>query len=175
MTKNTPWFAPVRATFPAVAADDYPHDLHGVPDPLDLIALTAPDGTEWLSLIRARQLDTGLSARDRGAKCSEPERLDPDPRLPGAGRKGRCALETGPVGKELGRSMDARRMQQLHSRLLATHPRSPDWDWADGNAEPRGFPDEGVTGRLYQPIAWYGGTGTSRESAGTSGTYRLCP
>lgn len=31
---------------------DYPDSLDGVPDPLDLIALTAPEGTERLSLVR---------------------------------------------------------------------------------------------------------------------------
>lgn len=46
------WFTPVHASFPAEVVDDYPRDLEGVPNPLDLIALTAPDGTEWLSLIR---------------------------------------------------------------------------------------------------------------------------
>ncbi|TFV90100.1 hypothetical protein E4P40_07740 [Blastococcus sp. CT_GayMR20] len=46
------WFAPVHASFPSEVAEGYPEDLEGVPDPLDLITLTAPDGTDWLSLMR---------------------------------------------------------------------------------------------------------------------------
>ncbi len=76
------------------------------------------------------------------------------------------ALRVWAVGKD----WDGRWMSEhadVHSRLLAAHPSSPDWDWADGNAEPRRLHDQPVPADLFQPIAWYGGTGTSRESAGT--------
>lgn len=48
---QAPWFAPVAADLPVVVADEYPSDMAGVPDPLDLIAVTDPDGTNWLTLV----------------------------------------------------------------------------------------------------------------------------
>ena len=158
-----PWFSPVHAMFPAAVADDHPHDLEGVPDPLDLIALTAPDGTQWLSLIRhsnwTQELPpeiAALNAPNLNVWMQIRGYLVP------VGNAD--ALRKWAVGKD----WDGRWMPEnadVHSRLLGAHPGSPDWDWADGNAEPRTFRDQGLPADLYQPIAWYGGTGTSRENA----------
>jgi len=159
------WFTPVHASFPAEVVEGYPRDLEGVPDPLDLIALTAPDGTEWLSLIRHSNWTqvlppeiTALRAPNLTVWMQIRGYLVPTDRAE--------ALRTWAVGKD----WDGRWMSEnaeLHTRLLAAHPRSPDWDWADGNAEPRRLGEEKLPADMYQPIAWYGGTGTSRESAGT--------
>jgi len=46
-----PWFSPVEARFPRGIADEYPADMTGVPDPLDLIAVTNPEETPWLVLV----------------------------------------------------------------------------------------------------------------------------
>ncbi|WP_029458575.1 NACHT domain-containing protein [Dietzia alimentaria] len=160
------WFMPVQATFPPEVADSYPHDLHGVPDPIDLIALTAPDGTEWLSLIRHSNWTQILPPEIEALK---------NPKL-NVWMQIRSYLV--PVDKvdalqewAAGKDWDGRWMPEnsdVHSRLLAAHPGCPSWDWADGNAEPRSFESvDDVPTAMYQPVAWYGGTGTSRESAGT--------
>lgn len=160
------WFMPVHATFPTEVADDYPHDLHGVPDPLDLIALTAPDGAEWLSLIRHGNWTQVLPPEIAALKAPKlnvwiqiRSYLVPVDKTD--------ALRAWAAGKD----WDGRWMSEnadVHSRLLAAHPGCPSWDWADGNAEPRSLSvEKAAPTDMYQPIAWYGGTGTSRESAGT--------
>ncbi|MFV8245981.1 NACHT domain-containing protein [Mycolicibacterium peregrinum] len=157
------WFAPVQAIFPDAPAD-YPVDLDGVPDPLDLISLKSPDGIEWLSLIRhagwTQELPPEIAALD--APSLHAWMQVRGYLIPVAKAE---AIRTWAVGK----NWDGRWMPEnaeVHNRLLAAHPRSPDWDWADGNAEPRGPLDEELPANFYQPIAWYGGTGTSRGRAG---------
>ena len=161
-----PWFMPVHATFPIEVQDDYPHDLRGVPDPLDLIALTAPAGAEWLSLIRHGNWTqvlppeiSALRAPNLNVWMQIRSYLVPVDRAD--------ALRAWAPGKD----WDGRWMSEnadVHSRLLAAHPGCPSWDWADGNAEPRSHGVEHTTPiEMYQPVAWYGGTGTSRESSGT--------
>ncbi|MGU3587413.1 NACHT domain-containing protein [Rhodococcus sp. C26F] len=162
--ETSPWFMPVSAAFPVEVDNDYPRDLQGVPDPLDLIALTSPDGTKWLSLIRhgnwtqvhppeiavlnVPNLNIWMQIRGYLVPVDTTD-----------------ALRTWATGKD----WDGRWMPEnaeVHSRLLGAHPESPDWDWADGNAESDSFNSEKPPTDLYQPIAFYGGTGTSRESAG---------
>ncbi|KGM09736.1 hypothetical protein N869_06235 [Cellulomonas bogoriensis 69B4 = DSM 16987] len=164
------WFAPVAATFPDEVAKDYPEDLEGVPDPMDLITLSSPEGTHWLSLVRhdswtqvhlpeIRVLKVPslsvwvqirgylLASTDVPAVRAWVEGLNGD----GEGWDGRWMAENA----------------EVHSRLLGAFPGSPDWDWADGNAEPRSPGDRIIPADLYQPVAWYGGTGTDRDAAGT--------
>ncbi|MFC8532057.1 NACHT domain-containing protein [Nocardia sp. NPDC057227] len=159
------WFLPVYASFPDEAPLAYPADLDGVPDPLDLISLTALDGKRWLSLIRhcswtqvlppevaalgAHNLDVWMQIRGYLVRVGEAESI------------GKWA-----VGKDwYGRWMPDN--AEIHNRLLAAHPGSPDWDLADGSIEPlRG--NVVLPASLYQPVAFYGGTGTSRESASTA-------
>lgn len=160
------WFIPVPATFPTEVVDDYPHDLQGVPDPLDLISLIAPDGTKGLSLIRHGNWTQVLPPEIEALKAPN---LNVWIQIRGylVPVDKTDALRAWAVGKD----WDGRWMSEnadVHGRLLAAHPGCPDWDCADGNAEPRsvGVAKE-VPTDMYQPIAWYGGTGTSRESAGT--------
>jgi hypothetical protein len=160
------WFAPVGATFPASPVRDYPSDFVGVPDPLDLISLTGPDGTEWLSLIRhgawTQNLPpeiAALNAPSLNAWMQIRGYLVP---ASGVGSLRDWAKEQDWDGRWMPENAD------VYNRLLAAHPGSPDWDWADGNAEPRGVPHRKMPTEFYQPIAWYGGTGTSRESSGTA-------
>ncbi|MFC9355843.1 hypothetical protein ACFTZB_04540 [Rhodococcus sp. NPDC057014] len=160
-----PWFMPVHAAFPVEVENDYPRDLHGVPDPLDLIALTSPDGTKWLSLIRHGNWTqvhppeiAALNVPNLNIWMQIRGYLIPVNKAD--------AFRTWAAGKD----WDGRWMPdnaEVHSRLLGTHPQSPDWDWADGSAEPRSFGDEELPTDIYHPIAFYGGTGTSRENAGT--------
>jgi len=165
-----PWFAPVAANFPNEVAEGYPADLDGVPDPMDLIAVTAPGGAGWLSLVRhaswtqvhlpeisalaAPNLNVWMQIRGYLVPCAEVSALR--------------EWASGPDGG--GQDWDGRWMAEnadVHSRLLGAFPVSPDWDWADGGAEPRQFGDRVIPANLSQPVAWYGGTGTSREAAGT--------
>lgn len=165
-----PWFAPAAATFPDEVAKDYPEDLDGVPDPLDLISLTSPDGTTWLSLVRHGSWTqvhppeiTALKAPNLNAWLQIRGYL-----VPSADVLALRSWVEGPNGE--GQDWDGRWMAEnaeVHSRLLGALPGSPDWDWADGNAEPRSLGDRVIPADLYQPIAWYGGTGTDRDAAGT--------
>lgn len=45
------WFSPATTTFPRTVVNEYPSDMIGVPDPIDLLAITSPDGERWLSLL----------------------------------------------------------------------------------------------------------------------------
>ena len=165
-----PWFAPNCATFPEDIAAEYPEDLDGVSDPMDLLTLASPDGTQWLSLIthcssiqvhspeisalKAPNLNVWMQIRSYLVQSAD---------LP--------ALRTwaGGLNGE-GQDWDGRWMAEnaeVHSRLLGAFPGSPDWDWADGNAEPRFIGDRVLPAALFQPVAWYGGTGTDRDAAGT--------
>lgn len=158
------WFAPVHARFPDTVVSAYPTDLSGVPDPLDLVTLTDPGGTAWLSLIRHANWAQELSPEVEALKVPNLSvwmqirgYLVPSEQVD--------ALRSWAAGQD----WDGRWMSEnaeVHSRLLGAHPGSPDWDWADGNAEPRRYGQEEAPAALFQPLAWYGGTGTSRESAG---------
>lgn len=159
-----PWFARAGARYPTAVADEYPADLHGIPDPLDLIAVTSPDGTQWVSLalhanweqelppevvaLRAPTLSAWVQIRSYLVPTAEVE-----------------STRRWAIGKDWdGRWMPER--QEVVSRLLGAHPASPDWDLADGEAEPRGHPDEPIPTDFKQCVAWYGGTGTSRGESG---------
>jgi len=158
------WFAPVEAEF-APTVSDYPQELDGVPDPLDLIALSGPDGEQWLSLIRHASWTQVLPPEVAALKAPN---MNVWMQIRG------YLVPTAEV-KELrawavGRDWDGRWMSEnadVHSCLLGAHPDSPDWDWANGDAEPRSTREGEPPTVLFQPIAWYGGTGTSREEVGT--------
>ncbi|EWS82446.1 hypothetical protein BF93_10880 [Brachybacterium phenoliresistens] len=170
MEGEPPWFAPVTATFPDEVPNEYPEDLDGVPDPLDLIHVVSPTGTQWLSLIRHESWKqahppeiTALKAPNLNVWMQVRGYLVPTADVP-------ALLDwlKGTDGE--GQDWDGRWMAEnadVHSRLLGALPGSPDWDWADGNAEPRSIGDRAIPADLYQPIAWYGGTGADRDDAGT--------
>lgn len=164
--ETRPWFAPTHAAFPSEVSKRYPRDLDGVPDPLDLISLTASDGTQWLSLIRHANWTQVHPPEIEALKAPS---LNIWMQIRG------YLVPNGQVQAvrewATGQDWDGRWMSEnaeLHSCLLAAHPNAPEWDWADGNAEPRSLGDRDIPAEILQPIAWYGGTGTSRESAGTN-------
>lgn len=163
------WFTPVHASFPNEVVKHYPRDLDGVPDPLDLIALASPDGTAWLSLVRHASWDQVLPPEIAALKAPN---LNIWMQVRGylVPVAEEAALRTWVEGPNMeGQDWDGRWMAEnaeVYSRLLAAHPHAPEWDWADGNAEPRGPGDRAIP-ELFQPAAWYGGTGTSRDAIGT--------
>lgn len=165
-----PWFAPVAATSPDEVSKEYPEDLDGVPDPMDLVIVTSPGGAQWLSLVRHSSWTqvhppeiTALKAPNLNVWVQVRGYLVPSSDLPAL----RGWLK-GPNGE--GQDWDGRWMAEnadVHPRLLGALPGSPDWDWADGSAESRSIGDRVIPADLYQPVAWYGGTGTDRDAAGT--------
>lgn len=160
---DLPWYASVEAPFPDSLAE-YPTEAEGIPDPLDLIALTDPDGQQWLSLIRHASWSqvhppeiAALNAPTLNLWIQIRGYLVPSGDI--------SALEAWAEGKDY----DGRWMSEnadVHSRLLGAHPDSPDWDWANGDADQRGAREETPPTTLYQPVAEYSGTGTAREMAG---------
>lgn len=168
--EERPWFAPAAAIFPDEVPERYPEDLDGVPDPIDLIRMTSPDGTHWLSLIRHGSWTqvhppeiAALKAPNLNVWVQIRGYLVPTGSI--------SALRSwvkGPNGE--GQDWDGRWMAEnaeVHSHLLGAFPGSPDWDLADGNAEPRFLGERVIPADLSQPVAWYGGTGTDRDAAGT--------
>jgi hypothetical protein len=49
-SSGRPWYSPAGARFPEEIVTDYPDDMTGIPDPLDLITIRDPQGTPWLAL-----------------------------------------------------------------------------------------------------------------------------
>jgi hypothetical protein len=50
-TSQDLWFSPAEARFPPGTPEDYPADMSGIPDPLDLIAVTDASERPWLVLV----------------------------------------------------------------------------------------------------------------------------
>ncbi|MEU4198013.1 hypothetical protein AB0E69_39385 [Kribbella sp. NPDC026611] len=153
------WYQPVRASFPSEVTTEYPRDLSGVPDPLDLIA----HDPEWLTLVRHSSATQDLPPEIAALQA-------PILNIWIQVRGYLVPAETAAAVRDFaaGQDSDGRWMPEnvdVHSRLLAAHPSAPDWGLADGTAEP-GRPRRRDDPQLFQPIAWYGGTGTSRGSAG---------
>lgn len=157
------WVSPVRAQFPDVPVDEYPQDLSGVPDPIELIALRSPEGTPWLTLLRHASWEQQLPP--------EVEALGP-PRQE-AWMQLRSYLVPIDATETLkawasGQDWDGRWMPEnleLSSCLLGAHPWAP--EWADAEE------DEDLSDRdkvpppcaVRQLVCAYGGTGGSRASA----------
>jgi hypothetical protein len=140
------WFAPVSAI------------PDGLPDPLELISLTGPDGDRWLSLVRydnwTQELPPELAASGVPA-------VNVTMQL----RSYLIAVGDIPAVRAwaAGRDYEGGWMPDhitIVNRLLATHPTSPDWDLASGQSnEPYELP---FTVQL--PYSQYTGTGTTRDN-----------
>jgi hypothetical protein len=145
---------------------NYPQELEGIPDPLDLIALTGPGGEQWVALIRHASWSqvlppevAALNAPNMNVWMQIRGYLVPT-----------ADVQALRAWAATGKDWDGRWMSEnadVHSRLLGAHPDSPDWDWASGEAEARSTREDESPVELFQPVAWYAGTGTSREEAGT--------
>jgi hypothetical protein len=172
--EQVPWFSPVEARFPSNTVDDYPADMVGVPDPLDLIAVTDKGGGPWLVL---------LSNPD----WEQP--LPPEIQALGAPRLAVWMqvhaylsavadvtdLRVWADGKDwFGRWMPE--TPDMHNVLLGAHPDDPGWSAADGGVDwwetQAGGPQPC---ELFQCGAWYGGTGTSRDASAEEETRGYVP
>jgi len=169
-----PWFSPIEARFPRGTADDYPADMTGVPDPLDLIAVSDPEGVPWLVLVsnpnwkqplppeiealHALRLNVWMQLHAYLVPLSEVR-----------------ALSEWANGKDwFGRWMPE--IAEPHDVLLGAHPDDPQWSAADGSIE---WWDARAGGsqptELLQCAAWYGGTGTSRDASAEEETNGCVP
>ncbi|MGI5133160.1 NACHT domain-containing protein [Pseudonocardia sp. CA-107938] len=168
-----PWFAPVAAEFPDTVVDEYPSDMTGVPDPLDLLAITDADGTDWLTLIGNHTWEQPLPVEvvaQRGPRLVTWMHLRaylvPTTKVDG--------LTSWAQGQDwYGRWMPD--TAEIHNVLLGAHPDGPGWKAADGAVE--WWP----TGRvpppceLQQCALWYGGTGTDRDASAGDETRGFVP
>jgi hypothetical protein len=169
-----PWFSPAEARFPPGTADGYPTDMVGVPDPLDLIAVSDLDGAPWLALVSNPIWEQPLPPEVESLHAPQ---LAMWMQLHGylVPLSGVQALREWAIGKDwLGRWMPE--LAEPHNVLLGGHPDDPEWTAADGaihrwdtrTAGPQ--PTE-----LWQCAARYGGTGTSRDASAEQETTGYVP
>jgi hypothetical protein len=168
-----PRFAPVVADFPDAVVDDYPDDTSGLPDPLDLLAVTDPDGTDWLTLVGnhtwnqplpvevvAQQVPRLVTWMQLHAYLVPLTQVD--------------ELASWARGQDwFGRWMPE--YAELHNLLLVAHPDGPEWDAADGLVEWRRGWEAGQPPDLRQCALWYGGTGTGRDASASAETSGFIP
>ncbi|MGZ0152947.1 hypothetical protein ACXJJ3_38220 [Kribbella sp. WER1] len=175
---ETSWFRPVTATFvdsevqrAAPRADAHPAAsrstpapaaaLDGVPDPLDLIALTGPNGAPWLSLVRYDNWSEELPPEVAATRV---------PTLNIWMRTHSYLVASGHVPAlrawARGQDYDGRWVPEhpeIGSRLLATFPSSPDWDVDPGAVD--------LPIALHWANYGYTGTGTTRDTSGAVSGY----
>lgn len=168
------WFAPVIAAFPDSATDHYPTDMAGVPDPLDLMAVTDPGRTDWLVLVTNHHWEQPLPPE---VVALEAPRLDVWMQLHAyvvsTGEAG--GLAEWAKGKDwFGRWMPD--IAEAHNVLLGSFPDDPEWEAAAGTVdwyEARAHGPQPA--ELWQCAAWYGGTGTSRDASAEEETRGYVP
>jgi hypothetical protein len=169
-----PWFSPAAARFPPDVVDEYPADMRGVPDPLDLIAVSDTGDAQWLVLVSNPNWKQTLPPEIEALRVP---RLDVRMNLhaylvPVAGA---TALRRWAKGKDwseqrIPESADA------HNVLFGAHPDDPEWSAADGRVDWGGLSVGGPPStELLHCVAWYGGTGTSRDASAEDETRGYVP
>lgn len=168
------WFSPAQARFPPGTPADYPVDLSGIPDPLDLIAVTDASEKPWLVLVSIPSWDQPQAPE---IEALQAPRLSAWMRLQAyfVRLSDVAALREWAVGKDwFGLWMPG--LAEPHNVLLGAHPDDPEWSAADGQVDPwdaraRG----GLPAELQHCAAWYGGTGTSRDASAEEETRGYVP
>jgi len=168
------WFSPAVGQFPRDMVDEYPSDMNGVPDPMDLIAVSDQEGEPWLVLVSTPNWDQPLPP--------EVEAL----RRPRLAMWMNLSAYLVPIGAATalskwakGKDWSERRMPEspeAHNVLLGAHPDDPKWSAADGSEDP--WDDVAARPRpaeLLACAAWYGGTGTSRDVSAENETAGYVP
>lgn len=161
---DPPWFSPRVAVFPEGVVSDYPADMSGVPDPLDLLAVADAGGSRWLVLVSnpvwTQPLPPEVEAR-------EVPRLESWMQLHAYLVRVEESAELCEWAHDqdwFGRWMPD--IAEPHNVLLGAHPDDPQWVSADGSVEWRDVRAGGPQpADLWQCAAWYGGTGTSRDAS----------
>ena len=169
-----PWFSPAAARFAPGIPSDYPTDMGGVPDPLDLLAVSDPAGMPWLVLETLPKWDQQLAVEIEALRT---------PRL-GVWLNVRAylvpleavtALRTWAKDQDwYGAWMPG--SSDVHNVLLGAHPGDPEWSGADGaigwwERQSEGFKSVNP----LQCVAWYGGTGTGRDKSAEEETRGYVP
>lgn len=169
-----PWYSPAAARFPEGIAAEYPHDMTGIPDPLDLIAVSDLRGTSWLIL---------------ATHPSWKQQIPPETEALGIPRREAWMNVTaylvpasdGPALRKWARGKDwiGRWMPdgpEIPNVLLGAYPGDPHWSAADGSIEHwnthRGGP---MPKGLTLAAAGYAGTGTSRDASAHAETTGWVP
>jgi hypothetical protein len=168
------WFAPTAAVFPDTIIDEYPTDMAGVPDPLDLLSVSDPFGVSWLVLVANHDWEQPLPPE---VVALEAPRLDLWMELHAylvpTARVG--ALPAWARDKDwFGRWMPD--IAEAHNVLLGSYPDVPEWEAARGTVdwwEARANGPQPT--ELRQCAAWYGGTGTSRDASAEEETLGYVP
>jgi hypothetical protein len=171
---NRSWFSPVDARFQRAASDEYPADLAGVPDPLDIVAVEDADGAAWLALVSNPTWDQPLPPEVLALKVPRREVwMQVHAYLVSAADI--AALRAWATDKDwYGAWMPD--VPEAHNVLLGTHPEDPLWSLADGSVDWWGTrTNEPPPTELWQPSAWYGGTGTSRDASADDETRGYVP
>ncbi len=169
-----PWFAPVVAEFPSTVVDEYPNDMAGVPDPLDLLAVTNDEGTDWLVLVGNHTWEQLLPVEVVAQRV---------PRLASWTHLHAYLVPTAQIADittwAAGQNWFGRWMPdtaELHNVLLGAHPDGPGWEAADGAVEWWATDQRGpLPADLRQAALWYGGTGTQRDASASDETRGLLP
>ena len=168
------WFSPATMAFPRTIVNEYPSDMTGVPDPIDLLAITSPDGEQWLSLLSFPNW--------RQQHPPEIEALRPPTRdtwmqlhayLVPMGSVD--TLKAWAVAKDwYGRWMPD--VAEPANLLLGSHPTDPQWPGAAGPVDDWNSHSGGTQpAGLIQCGAWYGGTGTERDASAEEETRGFVP
>lgn len=171
---HAPWSSPKRATFPREVVDDYPDDLDGVPDPLDLLAVTAPDGVQWLTLLSFpswKQQHTpeivALRPPTRDSWMHLHAYLVP---LGAADTWSAWAQDKDWYGRWMPDSVD------LANALLGAHPTAPEWAAASGDIDDwNSYSGGEQPAELLQSGAWYAGTGSDSDASANEETRAFVP
>ncbi len=168
------WFSPAEAAFPQGITEEYPADVAGVPDPLDLIAVTDPQGVQQLALMSHPSWQQPLAPE---VEARRPPRLTVWTQIHGY---------LTPVSQvdavrewARGKNWHGRWMPEVaepYNVLLGGHPDDPEWAAAEGDIER--WDDHAGGPRpadLLQCAAWYGSTGTSRDASAENETTGYVP
>lgn len=171
---HDPWFSPKSAEFPREVVDDYPDDLDGLPDPLDLLAVTSPDGVQWLTLLSFPSWKqqhppeiVALQPPTRDSWMHLHAYLVP---LSAADTWAAWAQGKDWHGRWMPNSAD------VANALLGAHPTAPEWAAASGAIDDWNSHSGGEQpAELLQSGAWYAGTGSDGDASADEETRGFVP
>lgn len=168
------WFSPATATFPRAVINEYPSDMTGVPDPMDLLAVTSPDGERWLSLL---SFPSWRQQHPLEIEAMRPPTRDIWMQLHAymVPITSVDTLKTWAVARDwFGRWMPD--VAEPANLLLGSHPTDPQWATAAGAIDDWNSHSGGEQpAEFIQCGAWYGGTGTSRDASAEEETSGFVP
>ncbi|CAN3702022.1 hypothetical protein MMX123_02027 [Microbacterium sp. MM2322] len=168
------WHSPSSASFPREVVHDYPENLDGVPDPLDLLAITAPDGAQWVTLLST---PSWTQKHPPEIAALRPPTRDSWMRMHAyLVPSGAADAWAGWVqGKDwYGRWMPE--WPDTANVLLGAHPTAPEWGAADGDIDDWDARSNGEQPfALIQAGAWYGGTGSDGDGSAEEETRAFVP